>query len=111
MVVTRVGGVGAVQAADVGGARPVGRLHVAAGILLAAALDRGALHDAEAGRAVEPHVEAAVLAEHHRRAAAQDHARGRQAADVALAVAAEGLLHMAYLRRWLRWPRPHRACE
>src|ERR1700689_4017807 len=108
MVVTRVGGVGAVQAADVGGARPVGRLHVAAGILLADALDRGALHDAEAGRAVEPHVEAAVLAEHHRRAAAQDHARarGRQAADVALAVAAQVLVHMAYWRRGLRWAGP-----
>ena len=101
MVMTRVGGVGAVQAADVSGAGPVGRVHVTAGLLRADALDLGALNDAEAWRPVKPHVEPAVIAEHHRGASAQDHARarGRQAADVLLAVAAQALVLTVQRRR------------
>ena len=68
---------------------------------MADALDRGALHEAEGGRPVEPHVEAALLAEHHRRAAAEDHPRavGGQAAHAFLAVAAQALVLVAGGRR------------
>ena len=55
------------------------------------ALDRGALNDTESRRPVESHMEPAALAEHHRRAPAQDHARVSvgEVPDALFAVAAE----------------------
>ena len=46
MVVTRIGGVGAVEAPDVGGAGPVGRVQVTPGLVWVDCLDLGALRDA-----------------------------------------------------------------
>src|SRR5215470_4409495 len=69
-----VGRVDAVQAPNVGGARFVGRLQTSAGLLLADALDRGALDDPAIWRPVQPDVEAVVPAEYHRSSPAEDHA-------------------------------------
>ena len=80
------------------------------GLLLADALDRGALGDAALGRAVQPDVKAAVLAEHDRRRPAQDHAAaaGEQAVDPGLAVAAQVLVLVVGGRRRLGGPGRHR---
>src|SRR5262249_41079841 len=72
----------------------VGRAQAAPRVLLTDAFDRGSLDDAAIGRAVQPDVKAAVLAEHDCRRAAQDHAAaavGEQAVEPRLAVAAPGL--------------------
>ena len=65
MVIARVGGIDAIQAADVGGASPVGCLHVAACLVFADVLDRSSLNDAEARWSVKPHMEPEILAECH----------------------------------------------
>src|SRR6185312_6866605 len=89
-----VGRVDTVQAPNVGGAGPVGRLHVSAGLLLADALDRGALDDPAVRRAVQPDVEAAVPAEYHRSGPAEDHAPavGDQVMDPGLGAAPQVLV-------------------
>ena len=101
MVVTRIGWVGAVQAANIGRAGPVGRAHVPASLLEAGALDRRPLDEAELRRPVEPDVEPASLAKHHRSGPAQDHARAgvRQLADALLALLPQALVMMAVRRR------------
>jgi hypothetical protein len=101
MVVARVGRLGSIEAAHVSVAGPVGHVPVTAGLVLADPLDGGALRDAESRRPVESHVEPAALAEHHRRAPAQDHARVGvgQAADALFAVAAEVLFLAGGRRR------------
>jgi hypothetical protein len=65
VVIARVGGIDAIQAADVSGASPVGCLHVAACLVFADVLDRSALNDAEARWSVKPHMEPEVLAQCH----------------------------------------------
>jgi hypothetical protein len=103
----RVGRVAPVQAADVGGAGLVGRAQALPGVLLADALDHGALGDAAAGRAVQPDVEAAVPAEHDRRRPFQHHpaARGgQQPVDPGLAVAAQLVVLVVGGRRRLGGP-------
>src|SRR5215467_1942748 len=84
----RVARVDAVEPADVGATGSVSRTQAYPGLLLADALDHGALGDAAAWRAVQPDVEAAVLAEHDRRSPAQDHpaAGAKQPVDPGLAV-------------------------
>ena len=90
----RVGRVAPVEAADVGGAGLVGRTQTLPRLLVADAFDRGSLDGAAIGRAVQPDMKAAVLAEHDRRGPAQDHAAagGEQATDPGLAVAAQALV-------------------
>ena len=63
-------------------------------MLLADALDHGALGDAAVGRAVQPDVEAAVPAEYHRSGAAEDHAPavGYQVVDPGLGAAPQVLV-------------------
>ena len=97
----RVGRIGPVQPADVGVAGPVGRLQMTAGLVHANPLDRGALDDARLRRPVQPDVEPAALAEHDRRAPAEDHALAgvAQPEDVLLAVPAEIVVLMPGRRR------------
>jgi hypothetical protein len=104
----RVGRVAPVQPADVGVAGLVGRAQAVPRMLLSDALDHSALGGAAGGRAVEPDVEAAVLAEHDRRRPAQDHAApaGQQALDPGLAVAAQVLVLV--VGGWRRLGRPGR---
>jgi hypothetical protein len=97
----RIGRVGAVQPADIGDAGPVRCRQVAAGLVLAELLDRGALGQARVRWSVQPHVETAFFAKNDGGSAAQDHpgARGCQAQDVLFAAAAQVLLLMARRRR------------
>src|SRR5215472_9151927 len=74
---------------------------------------RRSLADAALGRAVQPDVKAAVLAEHDRRRPAQDHpaAAGQQAVNPRLAVAAQVLVLVVGGRWRLGGPGRHRLGE
>lgn len=109
----RIGGVGAVQAAHVGRAGPVGHGHVLARLVAADPFDLGPLKQPELRRPVQPHVEPVVTAEHDRRGPAQDHARvgTGHPADAFLAVGAQGVVMTEGRRRRLGRPGRHRLGE
>jgi hypothetical protein len=110
VVEPRVGRIDPVEPVHVGVAGAVGRVPVTARLVKPDPLDRGALGDARLERAVEPHVEAAVLAQHDRRPPAEDHALAGRAhpQDVPLAVPPKVRVLMLNRQRRLRRPGRHR---